>query len=308
MEFSFNTNEVEKLGGLELLAKQAVEGFITGIHKSPLHGFSVEFAEHRQYNTGESTKHIDWKLFARTDKLYTKKYEEETNLRCHLLLDTSSSMYYPQSENLLYNKLEFSIFCIASLIHLLKKQRDAFGLTTFSDKIDLHTEAKSSVRHQRYIFDALGRVARDSTAKKSTSIVDSLHQIAESIHKRSMVVIFSDMFGSVSLERSEELFFALQHLKHRKHEVLVFQVRDHHTEVNFDFEDGPYQFIDMETNEVVKVKSNEVKDSFVSSMKKYTDELKLKCAQYKIDYIQADINTDYHTVLREYLIKRQKML
>ena len=134
-----NYNEVQSLSHLELLARQVVEGFITGLHKSPFHGFSVEFAEHRLYNTGESTRHIDWKLFGRTDKLFVKRYEEETNLRCHLVVDNSSSMHYPETKNTkgLLNKINFSVHCAAALIYMMRQQRDAVGLTVFSDKIDL---------------------------------------------------------------------------------------------------------------------------------------------------------------------------
>ena len=176
-------------GNLELLAKQVVEGFITGLHKSPFHGFSVEFAEHRLYNKGESTRHIDWKLFARSDKLFTKKYEEETNLRCQIVIDCSSSMLFPKDAEL--NKFEFSVYAAASLIELLKRQRDAVGLSLFTDKLELHTAAKSSMTHHRYLYGELEKRMTNysETAKKDTNAIQAIHDVAELCHQRSLVVI-----------------------------------------------------------------------------------------------------------------------
>ena len=156
----------QRLGRLELLAKQAVEGFITGLHKSPFHGFSVEFAEHRFYNPGESTKHIDWKLYARSDKMFVKRYEEETNLRCQIVIDSSSSMRYPQDVNLDdqgMNKLKFSVESSAALVELLKRQRDAVGLSLFSDGLDLHTPARSSSAHHRMLVPQPRRASKHSS-------------------------------------------------------------------------------------------------------------------------------------------------
>src|SRR6476620_6104889 len=195
---SLDQQEVQQLSHLELLARQVVEGFITGLHKSPFHGFSVEFAEHRLYNTGESTKHIDWKLFGRSDKLFVKRYEEETNLRCNLVIDNSSSMHYPAPEkgdrNFL-NKISFSIHAAAALIYMLRQQRDAVGLSIFSDKSELQTESKSSSVHHKYLFNELERLLarKQENQRSTTSASKVLHEIAESIHKRSLVVIFSDM-------------------------------------------------------------------------------------------------------------------
>src|SRR5688572_19981865 len=150
-----NQQEVQQISHLELIAQQVVEGFITGLHKSPFHGFSVEFAEHRLYNTGDSIKNIDWKLYGRTDKLFVKRFEEETNLRCQIVLDVSSSMYYPEKD---FNKLLFSVYSAASLMYLFKKQRDAFGLSCFSDKLELSTPAKSTAIHQKYLFSELEKL------------------------------------------------------------------------------------------------------------------------------------------------------
>lgn len=305
MENLTNFKELQDFGNLELLASQVVEGFITGLHKSPFHGFSVEFAEHRLYNSGDSIKNIDWKLFGRTDKLFVKRFEEETNLRCQIVLDVSSSMYYPDKD---FNKLLFSVYSAASLIYLLKKQRDAFGLSCFSDHVELSTLAKSTIAHQKYLFTELEKRASNVQHNKATSVASALHEIAELIHQRSLVVIFTDMLeGGQSEYRLSEIFSALQHLKYNKHEVIVFNVLDHKKEMNFDFDNRPYHFVDIETGEQLKVNPNNIKESYVQSMQNYHKELELKCAQYKIDLVNADIQQGFYQILQAYLIKRARM-
>jgi uncharacterized protein (DUF58 family) len=290
---------------LELLAKQVVEGFITGLHKSPFHGFSVEFAEHRLYNTGDSVKNIDWKLFAKTDKLFSKRYEEETNLRCQFVIDTSSSMYFPDDN---YNKLTFSVQSTAALIYLLKKQRDAFGLSLFTDQLNLNTQAKSTNVHQKYLFAQLEQLLRSPKLNIQTNLSLALHQVAELIHKRSMVIIFSDLLQTVHDEdKISTLFSALQHLKFNKHEVVIFNVTDKSKEVDFNFANRPYQFIDMETGIELKAHTSKVAASYLSQMSEYRQKIALKCAQYKIDMVDADINAGFDQILQGYLIKRQKM-
>jgi uncharacterized protein (DUF58 family) len=305
-----NHNEVQQVSHLELLAKSVVEGFITGLHKSPFHGFSVEFAEHRLYNTGESTRHIDWKLFGRSDKLFVKRYEEETNLRCHIVLDNSSSMHYPDPSTSLkvLNKISFSIHCAASIIYMLRQQRDAVGLGIFSDKIETLTQAKSSSAHHKYLFAQLEKLLDEGSAlnQKKTSAANTLHQISEAIHKRSLVIIFSDMMETNFAQR-DELFSALQHLKHNKHEVILFHVVDKEKEEEFQFDNRPYLFVDVETGEQIKIHSNEVKENYVRSMVEFKQELIHKCAQYHIDFVEADIHEGYRQVLLPYLLKRERM-
>jgi uncharacterized protein (DUF58 family) len=296
--------EIQAYNNLELIARQVVEGFLTGLHKSPFHGFSVEFAEHRIYNTGESTRYIDWKLFGRSDKLYVKRFEEETNLRCQILIDNSSSMYYPEGEN---NKMKFSVYAAAAIIHLLKKQRDAFGLSVFSDEVSYHSDARSSMVQQKLIWQELEKLMEKPSKQATTNVANALHQIAESVHKRSMVVIFSDMMGS-SGSQEEDIFNALQHLKYNKHEVMLFHVVDKSKELDFDFEGRPYEFIDVETGQHVKVHSNAVKDAYRDAVQRYTVELKSRCAQYKIDFIEADISQGFRQVLTPYLVKRERMV
>ncbi|MES2826537.1 MAG: DUF58 domain-containing protein [Bacteroidota bacterium] len=297
-DLQFSTN-------LELLARQVVEGFITGLHKSPFHGFSVEFAEHRIYNIGDNVKNIDWKLFARTDKMFSKRYEEETNLRCQFIIDVSSSMYFPEKA---YNKIKFSIEATAALMFLLKRQRDAFGLSLFSDHLLLNTPAKSTTTHQKYLFTHLEALLQQEKMNVQTNLEEALHQIAELIHKRSLVVIFSDLLNTIQDENSTDaLFSALQHLKFNKHEVVIFNVTDRSKEINFDFENRPYEFIDMETGNVVKAHSSKVKEAYLSKINTYRQSIQLKCTQYKIDLIDADISAGFYPILQAYLIKRQKM-
>lgn len=307
---TINHQSVQQFTHLELIAKQVVEGFITGLHKSPFHGFSVEFAEHRLYNTGESTRHIDWKLFGRTDKLFVKRFEEETNLRCQIIIDDSSSMYFPLPEEKSgkKNKITFSAYCAAAIIALLKTQRDAVGLSIFSETVESHTAAKSSSLHQKLLYHQLENLIQpyDVKVHKKTSAVTALHEIAEAIHKRSLVIIFSDMMDSKS--DSEEVFSALQHLKHNKHEVILFHVVDKQKELDFEFDNRPYRFIDMETGEEVKLHPSQIKENYLQQMSDYKKELMLKCGQYKIDFVEADINLGYEQVLMPYLVKRTKMM
>ena len=303
--------ESDKHLNLPFFARQAVEGFITGLHKSPYHGFSVEFAEHRLYNSGESTRHIDWKLFARTEKLFVKKYEEETNLRCQMVLDISSSMYYPNFEDASLekpNKLLFSIYATAVLMELLKRQRDAAGLSMFAEKVEVHTPCRTTLRHQNLIYHELEKALQSNTkeSQKKTFSVDALHQIAENIHKRSLVILFSDMLDN-SDKNLEELFSALQHLKYNKHEVILFHISEPITELNLDFDNKPIRFIDAETNEEVKLNPVEVKNEFSAASKAHFEKLKLKCLQYKIDLVEVNINDGFDKILTSYLLKRQKM-
>ncbi len=306
MQVYHKPDEVRFESSLELLAKQVVEGFITGLHKSPLHGFSVEFAEHRLYNSGDSIKSIDWKLFAKTDKLFSKRYEEETNLRCQFVIDISSSMYFPNEK---YNKLMFAVQSTAALIYLLKRQRDAFGLSLFTDELKLNTAAKSTSVHQKFLFNQLEEVLAAPKKNLQTDLPIALHQIADLIYKRSLVVVFSDMLQTVGdMSKLDELFAALQHLKFNKHEVVLFNVTDKSKEVDFDFDNRPYKFIDMETGVVVKAHTAKVKGAYLQQMNAYRKNIALKCAQYKIDMVDADMNAGFNHVLEAYLIKRQKML
>ena len=292
---------------LELLAKQVVEGFISGIHKSPFHGFSSEFAEHKIYNTGESTKHIDWKLFARSDKLYTKRYEEETNLRCHMILDNSASMYFPEVKNLALdnlNKLGFGVLAIAALMNILKKQRDAVGLSIFSEDYDFYVSEKSSERHFQMLLDKLNSVSLNTNPAKATRTYHYLNQIAEKLSRRSLIFLFSDMFQTEVEE--QKLFDALRHLKHNKHEVVLFHLLDTEHELNFNFDNSPKRFFDVETDQHIDLYADTIKENYKEQVTSYIEGLKLKCAQYKIKYLKVDVRSNFSTVLNTLMTERQK--
>ncbi|WP_259070841.1 DUF58 domain-containing protein [Mucilaginibacter sp. X4EP1] len=298
--------EIRHLANLELLARQVVEGFITGLHQSPFHGFSVEFAEHRLYNSGESVKNIDWKLLARTDKLFVKQFEEETNLRCYLLLDTSSSMNFPEKG---LNKLQFSVYAAASLMYLFKKQRDAFGLCLFSNRIDWMSQAKSTSTHLFYLYAELEKAYNQPKKNAPTDIASVLHHIAGQIHQRSMVILFSDMLeNSLNPAKLQALFAAVQHLKYNKHEVIIFNVSDKQKELDFNFDNRPHHFIDIESGEQVRVHPGKIREQYLAAMHQYRHELQLKCAQYHIDLVDAYIEDGYNAVLKQYLIKRNSMI
>lgn len=304
--------ELNKVGGfknLELLAKQVVEGFIAGMHKSPFHGFSAEFAEHKIYNSGESTRHIDWKLYAKTDKLYTKRYDEETNLRCHIILDNSSSMHYPKMnafsiDNL--NKIGFAALASASLMQILKRQRDAVGLSIYSDAYDYYAPEKGSERHHQMLLTQLSEAVISKPLNKQTETYEYLHLIAEKIHRRSMIFLFTDMFQTSTDQ--VKLFEALRHLKYNKHEVILFHVFDKNKELTFDYDNKPKRFVDVETGEFINLYADTIRENYTKSVNEYFNNLKLKCAQYKIKYVEADINKGFDTILTTYMIERQKFV
>ena len=255
-----------EIKNLDLLAKQVVEGFITGMHKSPFHGFSVEFAEHKLYNNGESTRHMDWKLFAKTEKLYTKRYEEETNLRCHIIIDNSASMHYPVIETQTIaslNKVGFAAVAAAALMEILKRQRDAVGLSIYADTYEYYAPEKGSERHRKMILNQLERLLT-STSTATTETYQYLHEIAENIHRRSLIFLFTAMFQSTT--NKDGLFDALRHLKHNKHEVVLFHTYDGKTEVDFDFDTAPKKFVDVETGEEINVFSQNIQEKYAAGM------------------------------------------
>ncbi len=306
MKIESQLEKITRFKNLELLANQVVEGFISGMHKSPFHGFSAEFAEHKIYNPGESTKHIDWKLFAKTDRLYTKRYEEETNLRCHLIIDNSSSMHYPvltKKDSFYENKIGFSVLASAVLMNLLKKQRDAVGLSVYSDAYEFYTGEKGSERHHRMILNKLEELLQTTVSNKKTDTVTFLHQIAENIHRRSMVILFTDMF---QYENEDKIFKALQHLKHNKHKVVVFHVYDKKTEFHFDFNATPRKFIDVETGESIQLFSDNIKEAYEKQVEKYFKAVSDTCLQYKIQYVPVEIGENFEKILTTYLVEKQK--
>lgn len=305
MNIESHRNTISSFQHLELLAHQVVEGFISGMHKSPFHGFSAEFAEHKVYNPGESTRHIDWKLYAKTDRLFTKQFEEETNLRCHIILDNSSSMHYPALKNtqpFYENKIGFSVLASAVLMNLLKKQRDAVGLSVFSDNYEYYAPEKGSDRHHRMILNTLENVLVQPKDFKQTDTVTFLHQIAEKIHRRSMLILFTDMFQSGN---EEAVLKALQHLKHNKHKVVLFHVFDAKTELGFDFDNAPKKFIDIETAEEITLFADTIKEAYEKEVNEYFKKIALSCAQNRIQYVPVAAGANFEKILLTYLAEKQ---
>jgi len=305
MKIESQIQKISSFQHLELLAGQVVEGFISGMHKSPFHGFSAEFAEHKVYNPGESTKHIDWKLFAKTDRLYTKRYEEETNLRCHLIIDNSSSMHYPKlaSDQPFYeNKIGFSVLASAVLMNLLKKQRDAVGLSIYSDTYEYYAPEKGSERHHRMLLSKLENLLTEPKNSQNTDTVTYLHQIAEKMHRRSMIILFTDMLQPGNEER---LLNALQHLKHNKHKVVLFHVIDAKTELQFNFDSTPRKFIDLESGEEVNLYSENIKEEYEKRVAEYFKKLALTCAQNKIKYVAVPSGENFEKIITTYLTEKQ---
>lgn len=293
------------IDNLELIAKQVVEGFIIGLHKSPFHGFSVEFAEHRLYNPGDTLKHIDWRVYGRTDKLFIKRFEEETNLRCCLVLDTSSSMQFPEDSKQL-NKLQFACVSAASLLQLLKRQLDASALALFDESVYYMSACRSAHSHYRMLTNELQKTLYYKAGNKKTNAAAALHEIAEQMHKRSLIVVFSDMMDDS--EDIESLFSALQHLKYNKHEVVLFHIIDGKQEAAFEFENRPYEFVDMETNEHIKLQPQHIKNQYIEEMNKYQEMVINRCHQYQIDRVAVDLNEPVEKVLYSFLLKRNNMI
>lgn len=309
MNIQAELNKSSGFANLDLLAQQVVEGFISGMHRSPFHGFSAEFAEHKIYNQGESTKHIDWKLFAKTEKLYTKRYEEETNLRCHLIIDNSASMHYPNLQKLNLenlNKIGFSVLASAALMNILKKQRDAVGLSVYGENYDFYAPEKGSERHHHLLLKALEDAVQKPSEGKETNTYTYLHQIAEKLKRRSLVFLFTDMFQSEKSEK--ELFEALQHLRHNKNEVVLFHTLDMEKEFYFDFDNRPKRYVDVETGESIDLYADHIKENYQRAIEDYMNELKLQCLQYRIKYVPVNIHDGFERILITYLIERQKFI
>jgi len=304
--------QINVCDNLDFFARQVVDGFLTGLHKSPYHGFSVEFAEHRLYNPGDSVKNIDWKLFARSDRLFIKKFEDETNLRAHILIDTSSSMLYPVDINSLkkskINKLSFSLYASACLVHLLHRQRDGVGLTLYNDKIDLFTPARSGKGHYNRLMSELDQLLLKINHKKNkkTNFASIISDFIDKIQKRSLIIIFSDMLNFDNVG-SNNWFEAMQHLKYRKNEVILFHVQDYDTEKKFNFSNYPHEFLDLENNDKIQLNPANYKDIYKNSYNNFEKDLVLKCGQYNIDYVPAFIQDGFSQVLLSYLTKRSKI-
>jgi len=237
--------------------------------------------------------------------LYTKRFEEETNLRCHLIIDNSSSMHYPKLEGnqpFYESKIGFSVLASAVLMNLLKKQRDAVGLSVYSDNYEYYAPEKGSDRHHRMLLNKLEGLLESPKISKPTDTITFLHQIAEKMHRRSMIIIFTDMFQN---DNQEALFNALQHLKHNKHKVVLFHVIDEKRELSFDFDNTPRKFIDVESGEIINLFAENVKEEYENNIKKYFKSISLTCAQNKIKYVPVNVGADFEKIMTTYLAEKQ---
>ncbi len=285
---------ISRLSSLEIKAKKVVEGFMVGLHKSPYHGFSVEFSQHRPYMQGDSIKNIDWKLFGKTEKFYIKQFEEETNLSAYVLLDVSKSMDYKYSSEI--TKFEYANTLAASLIYLLNKQRDSAGLVLYSDKIETYLEPKAAKTYLKVLFSAL--VNQKLSGKTNTG--ECLNKVAEKIKKRGMIIIISDFF-----DNPESVINALKHFHYKKNDVIVFQLLDR-IESTFDFGRDAI-FIDKETGEEITTQSSQIQKSYINSFTNFTNTLKLECLKYGIDYNLIYTDMTYDKALQSFFIKRSRL-
>ncbi len=293
---------VGKLRRLDLIARLVVEGFITGLHKSPYHGFSVEFAEHRPYMPGDPIHTVDWKVYAKSDRFYIKEYEEETNLRSHLLLDASSSMAYRSDEKVL-TKLDYGTYLAAALAYLMIRQQDAVGLLTFDEDIRRYIPSRSAGTHLRVLLGELSRLSRGAQKVpegRGTRIGHSLHHLADRLTRRGLVILISDL-----MDDPAEVLRGLQHFRHRKHEVVVFHLLDP-AEVAFPFQQETI-FVDLETGRKLSTIPWEFAKEYRKEVESWQTRYRRVCAEQSIDYVEVRTDTPYDVALLRYLEKRRRL-
>ncbi len=295
---------VAELSNLELRARLIVEGFITGLHRSPYHGFSVEFAEHRPYNPGDELRHVDWKVYAKTDRYYIKQYEEETNLRHHVVLDTSPSMRY-QGEGPV-TKLEYGSYLAAAFHNLMLRQRDATGLIGFDETVHTVRRPKATPGYLRQLLVTLDGFNREEESGQRTSAASALDEVAERIGRRSLVVVITDLFENIA--QHEDLLRALRHLRHRQHEVIVFHVLESTTERKFRFPDRPMLFRDVETGEEITLQPAQLREHYEEAVREFSDRFRRSCLEHDIDFAEIDTNESFDTALMAYLNKRTQLV
>lgn len=294
-----------RVKNLSMVARGVVEGFISGLHSSPYKGFSVEFAEHREYTRGDNLRFLDWRMLARTDRLYVKQYEEETNLKTQIILDTSGSMLYRHGQAL--TKLEYSAYLAAILAFLMTRQQDAVGLTTFDETVHLDMPAHTSPRHfgemMRQLEGTCDQLKQASSTRPSgagTNIGDTLHQLAERAKRRCLVILISDFYDD-----PDAVMRALHHFRHRRHEVILFHVFDK-SELEFQFKETT-QFVDMETGERLQIDPSYVREDYRRQIDEFVDFYRRSCADCQIDYVMTDTSVPYDLMLSRYLHKRSNL-
>lgn len=285
---------IAQLQNIELKARLVVEGFITGLHRSPYHGFSVEFAEHRPYRTGDEVKHIDWKVYGRTDKYFVKEFEEETNLRSVIAIDASASMGYHSKDNI--SKFEYSAYLASAIAYMLINQRDAVGLAIYDTEIKHFLPPSSK---QSYIYEILKTIDGTKPANQ-TGTAQALDLLAERIKRRGLVVVISDFFDEL-----DSVLNALKHFRHRKHEVIAFQVLDPR-EIDFNFGKSA-TFVDLETSDEMVTQPFQIQKAYRQTLNEFIEKIKSECYNHRIDYHLIDTSQPFDKALREYLTKRSKM-
>jgi len=288
-----NPEILSKLSSMELRARLVVEGFIAGLHKSPYHGFSVEFAEHRQYMPGDEIKHVDWKVYAKTDRFYVKQFEEETNLKSFILLDVSASMGYTSGS---ITKLQYASYLAAALSYLLIKQRDAVGLVTFDQKIQNYLPPRSVTTYLNQILLQLEKVNNSA----NTNIAKALHQMAEKIQRRGLIILLSDL-----LDDPAEILAGLKHFRYQNHEVIVFQILDP-KEIGFEFEQDVI-FKDMESSEEISTQPWHIRQDYQEKIQQFIGGYKKSCREQKIEYVLLNTSEPFDRAMLSYLLKRKKI-
>ncbi len=285
---------IARLSRFNLVAKTVVEGFITGLHRSPFHGFSVEFAEHREYVPGDNIRNIDWKALAKTDRYYVKLYEEETNLKAWVIIDTSASMSYKSGEGL--SKLDYACYLGASLAYLMVRQADSVGMITFDEDVNLFIPAGSTPSHLNLMLDRMEAIEPG----KQTNISHTFHNLAEHIKRRGLIIVISDLFDD-----PKEVMRGLSHFRHKRHEVLLFHVFDQ-AEIDFPFQQLA-DFVDMETNQRLQVDPRYVREEYIRQINAFMDQYRKDCSEMKIEYCATHTGVPYDTMLTEYLGRRARM-
>ncbi|MCH8871351.1 DUF58 domain-containing protein [candidate division KSB1 bacterium] len=288
-----NPEVVSKLRSMDLRARLVVEGFITGLHKSPYHGFSAEFAEHRQYMPGDEIKHIDWKVYGKTDRFYVKQFEEETNLKSYILLDASASMGYSSTG---MSKLQYASYLAGALSYLMIRQRDAVGLVTFDEKIRRYLPPRSVTSYLNQILTELDHTESSSKTNLSTA----LHQMADRIKRRGLIILFSDL-----LDDPQKVISGLRHFRHKKHEVIVFQILDP-LELTFEFKQDAV-FKDLESGEEINTQPWHIRSEYQQQVNKFINTYKKFCREHQIDYVTLNTKENYDRALFEYLLKRKRI-
>jgi len=291
----FEPDRVAKLKNLSLLARQAVEGFISGLHRSPHKGFSVEFAEHREYTAGDDLRHLDWVAWGRTDKYFIKQYEQETNLRAYILLDVSNSMAYGFGSEM--TKFTYGCFLAACLSYLMCRQQDVVGMIAFDQDVRFHLTPGSTPAHMDRIFRHLEGIEPSG----KTAIASTFHRLADMIAKRGLVIVLSDLYDDPS-----EIVKALQHFVFKKHQIIVFHLMDP-AELEFPFR-KMVQFVDMETQEKLQVDPRYIKEAYLAEMNRFVEHYRKECSDRNIEYQLTSTDTPYDRMLMNYLAKRRALL